>query len=79
MIKFYDNKGKTADRYGMAVKVGKQWDIYAFSDDPQSPQGVNSFCGTYEMDSNVNLEIDWDDVPERVQKAILDRLAPIPY
>jgi hypothetical protein len=77
MIKFYDNKGATTDRYTMAVRAKGQWDLYSFSENALSPQGVNSFLGTHDTWEHRGEEvIDWDDIPDEVQKAMIMRLMP---
>lgn len=79
MITFYTNKGKTADQWSMDVRVNGQYDCYSFSDNPNSPQGVNSFNGTVkDVGHEDDFEIDFDDIPEKVQEAMLTRLMPIP-
>lgn len=80
MIKFYKNKDeKFADSYSMDVRINGKFDCYSFSDNPFSPQGVNSFLGTIEEPRHAGeFEIDFDDMPEKVQKAIVERLMPIP-
>jgi hypothetical protein len=79
MITFYDNKGKTIDRYGMDVQCHDGYDCYSFSEEPLSPQGINTFNGTIkDVGHEDDYQIRWDDVPENVQRAMLERLMPIP-
>lgn len=73
MILFYDNEGKTVDRYTMAVKAGEKYDIYDFSEDALSPQGINAFNGSY-IHFKKDKPIDFDDLPLEVRKACVKRL-----
>lgn len=68
-----DNGGKTADRYTIVTEDA----VYCMSDNPNSPDGINQFnCTRAEwigkLDSEV--ELSYDEVPDEVKKAILDRL-----
>ena len=73
----WDNKGKTCDRYTVAIYDGYgAWDIYAMSANPKSPQGVNMYCDTY---GNVDAmdecgeRVSTDQLPEEVLEAIHSR------
>tara|TARA_R110000868_G_scaffold346759_1_gene607911 strand:+ start:440 stop:679 length:240 start_codon:yes stop_codon:yes gene_type:complete len=79
MIKFYDNKGETADRYGMAVLEANGWDIYAFDNQPNMPDGINMFGGTITNDPGDEDQVRFSDIPENVQTAMLNRLMPVPF
>lgn len=77
MIRFYDNGGNTTDQYSMDVRVNNEFDCYSFSSDALSPQGVNSFLGTYLHPKHKGeKEIDFDDLPKEVQDAVVKRLVP---
>lgn len=74
MITFYDNGGATCDRYTMNVRANNGFDVYAFSDNAESPQGFNQFCGTQDMESDNGKQINFDDLPPEVQKSVIGRL-----
>jgi hypothetical protein len=42
-VMVWDNGGKTADRYTVAIRGTSGWDFYTMSEDPSSAQGVNQF------------------------------------
>lgn len=79
MITFYTNKGKTVDQWSMDVQCFNGYDCYSFSDNPFSPQGVNTFNGTIiDPQHEHDFQINFDDVPENAQRAMLARLTPMP-
>ncbi len=79
MITFYTNKGKTADQWSMDVQAPNGYDCYSFSNMPEQPDGINTFNGTIKDPSHGDdYQILWDDLPEKVQRAIVNRLTAIP-
>ena len=68
-IKIWDNEGKTIDRY--LVKIDN--DFYCMSSNPLSPQGVNQYVGSSTGYIQDEKEVDFDDLPLEVQKAIRER------
>jgi hypothetical protein len=71
VIKVTDNGGKTIDRY-TAYFESKY--MLMMSPNPQSPQGVclsDTWKQDY-IDNDEGKEVEFDDLPERVQKAITD-------
>ena len=75
--KIYDNGGKTFDRYTLLTEpfhFGKSCDAYAFSRDAKSPQGFNQYCGDVYQGADLGKEISFNDLPEKVQTAIFERL-----
>jgi len=83
-IVVWDNGGETADRY--TVVTEKQY-VFGMSGNPFHPQGFSQFAGRIQ-DWKVYKDFDdfvstWDkketrlgidEIPEEVQKAILDRM-----
>ena len=74
IIKITDNEGETCDRYTAYFKDGY---MLMMSESPQSPQGVcMSDCWKQDyIDNDEGKEIEFDNLPERVQKAITDFMA----
>jgi len=75
--KIFDNGGKTIDRYTLLTEpfhFGKSCNAFGFSDDPLSPQGFNQFCGDVFDGADIGKEISFDDLPDDVQTAVLNRL-----
>ncbi len=71
VIKITDNGGKTMDRY-TAYFASKY--MLTMSENPQSPQGVclsDTWKQDY-IDNDNGKEVEFDNLPERVQKAITD-------
>jgi len=69
-IVVYDNGGKTADRY--TVFIGD--DVYGMSDNPTSPQGVNSYFGTTdEIKMGKDHGKKLSKIPKELVKAIKQR------
>lgn len=83
MITFYDNNGKTADRYSMSVRTKSavtgytefQW--YSFSRDAGAPDGINTFLGQFEPKEIEDEQINFDELPLSVQIACLRRINPL--
>jgi len=72
MIKVYDNKGQTLDRYTVIIND----DVFTMSSDPLWPQEVNQWLGTAdEIDKDkLGIPISLKQLPEEVLIAILYRL-----
>ena len=72
MIKVFENEGNYADKYTIMIEGS----IYAMSEHPSSPQGVNMYCGEisngYKADGK---EIEINDIPKEVKQAILERIS----
>lgn len=71
VIKITDNEGKTMDRYTAYFESGY---MLMMSENPQSPRGV-CLSDTWKqdfIDNDEGKEIEFDDLPERVQNAIID-------
>ena len=71
VIKITDNEGKTLDRYTAYFASGY---MLTMCDSPQSPQGVcmsDTWKQDY-IDNDEGKEVEFDDLPERVQNAITD-------
>lgn len=78
IFKIYDNSGKTFDRYTLLTEpfhFGKSCDAYGFSENAKSPQGFNQYCGDVYEGAELGKEIDFDNLPQEVQEAILERIA----
>jgi len=72
MIKVFENKGKYADKYTVMIEGS----IYAMSEHPSSPQGVNMYCGEISNGYKANgKEVEIKDIPEEVKQAILERIS----
>lgn len=72
-IRIFDNEGETIDRYTVQIER----DVYGMSYNALSPQGVNLYNFTLkkgERLGNVGKKINFDDLPEDVQKAIKERM-----
>jgi hypothetical protein len=72
-IRIFDNEGKTIDRYTVQIEQ----DVYGMSYNPLSYQGINLYSFTLkkgERLGNVGKEINFDDLPEEVQKAVKERM-----
>jgi len=71
LIKVTDNEGETVDRYTAYFEDGY---MLSMSDNPQSPQGVYmSDCWKQDyIDNDEGKEVEFDELPERVQKAIVN-------
>ena len=71
MIKIFENERNYADKYTVMIEGS----IYAMSEHPSSPQGVNMYCGEisngYKADGE---EVEINDIPEEVKRAILERI-----
>ena len=75
MITFYTNKGKTVDSYSMDVRINGAYDCYSFSENATNADGVNSFLGTIKDPKHEHdYEIDFEELPLQVQKAVFSRL-----
>ncbi len=66
MLKIYDNGGKSFDRYTLILGSGE---ALFMSANPLQPNGV---CMHGEVEKTITLgkEVDFDILPEAVQKAI---------
>ena len=68
-----DNLGRTVDRYTVVTEDA----VYCMSDDPNSPSGINQFSCTREEwvgKLKGEIELSYEEIPDEVKKAILDRL-----
>ena len=74
IIKITDNEGKTCDRYTAYFEDGY---LLGMSESPQSPQGVcMSDCWKQDyIDNDEGKEVEFEDLPERVQRAITEFMA----
>lgn len=73
--RYFDNGGQTIDRYTIIIGSG----VYGMSENPTHAQGFNQYCGEVEEfdlsdNEGVGQAIEWGELPEDVQKAILARL-----
>lgn len=76
MILFYDNKGRTADRYTVVIETSRGFDCYGFSEDANSPQGFNQYCGTFPTNNQDPEEKTlFEDLPLIVQREVIKRLS----
>lgn len=76
MILFYDNGGKTFDRYTVLIETAQGFDTYGFSEDANSPQGFNQYVGTFEVNNQDEKEkILFEDLPLLVQREVIRRLS----
>jgi len=69
-VRVFDNGGKTLDRYTVIINNS----IFAMSDNPEHPQGVNQYVGEGPVNTSGERELCWDEVPEPVRVAILNRI-----
>ena len=71
LFKVFENEGNYADKYTVIIEGS----IYAMSEHPSSPQGVNMYCGEisngYKADGK---EVEINDIPKEVKQAILERI-----
>lgn len=82
MIYFFDNKGKTIDRYTMIFQHQDAngniyYDAYTMSENAMSPQGVNMYSHTSDTLIEAEPEDDetyFNDLPKEVQRAVIARL-----
>jgi hypothetical protein len=77
IYKIYDNGGKTWDRYTLLTEpyhFGKSCNAFGFSENAQSPQGFNQYTGEVYQGAKLGKEISFDDLPDEVKNAILERL-----
>lgn len=72
-VRVFDNGGKTLDRYTVIIDGS----IFAMSGNPEHPQGVNQYVGEKPCNLSGDRELRWDEVPEPVRKAILNRIGHI--
>ena len=75
-IKVFDNGGETFDRYTVIIDK----DVYTMSANPNSPQGVNLYCGSQiDVDylEQTNTEIPTHEAPLGIKKAILRRIRSV--
>lgn len=76
MVKVFDNRGATFDRYTIVTKDA----LYTMSGNPLSPSGFNQFSHSlsvgdeYYPDVNREKELPLRDVPVDVLIAIINRL-----
>lgn len=73
LIIILDNGGKTFDRYTVVTEDA----VYCMSANATSPDGINQFsCTRAEWVGKLDgeVELSYDEVPDEVKKAILDRL-----
>lgn len=72
MYYIFDNGGKTCDRYAVLIENS----VFGMSEDALSPQGFNQYCCELSELSRQNLgqEVNYNDLPFQVQKAIKLRL-----
>ncbi len=77
-VRVYDNNGKTADRYTILIKSGKEWEVYTMGENPSNPLGINQYSHNTKRIRDVISKDDKpvDNVPIEVEKAILERLRP---
>lgn len=74
IIKIFDNP-KYIDRYEFIIDSNDDWEYNALScsSNPDSPQGVSQFCKDH-IGVKLEKSIDWNEVPENVQKHVINRL-----
>jgi hypothetical protein len=81
IYKIFDNGGKTIDRYTV-VFAEKQFDVstgrrlnieLGLSVDPTWPLGFSQW-GLCRIDADMGDEIKFSDLPENVQKHVLERM-----
>ena len=71
-VKIYDNGGATVDRYTIVIGC----DIVCMSDNPLSPQGVNTHMGDYGYTADRSKwgdEIPFTGLPKDLKEAIRQR------
>jgi hypothetical protein len=73
MIQAWDNPNY-ADRY--TIVIGQ--DVFAMSDQPSHPQGINQFCGELggrlpPLTKDWGQEVDVSELPKTVQEAVNQR------
>lgn len=72
--RYFDNGGQTFDRYTIVIAGS----VIGMSHNPTSPQGFNQYCGEvgeFDLDNDsIGAAVEWESLPEDVQKAILARL-----
>lgn len=77
IIACYDNGGKTFDRYTIVFDSYLDDDMYeclGLSSEPNSPQGFSQF-DTCQMGEHLGRELNFEELPENVQKHVLGRIA----
>ena len=77
LFKIFDNGGKTWDRYTLLTEpwhFGKSCNAFGLSDNCDSPQGFNQYCGDVYQGAKLGKEIKIDDLPENVKNCIINRL-----
>jgi len=71
-IKIYDNGGETFDQYTVIING----EVYGMSTNAMSPDGFNQYCHPESLLSDRSLlgkEVQFEDLPNEVQRAIIDR------
>ena len=77
----FDNDGKTIDRFTVIFELDSDSEIFfhpclSFSIDPEHPQGFSQW-GHYVFDNKpLGKEINWEELPEHLQKHIIMRIQP---
>ena len=77
IYKIFDNKNKTIDRYTVLTEPwynGKSCDSLSMSDNPDSPLGFNQYTGDVYEGSELGKEISYNQLPESIQRAIMEGL-----
>ncbi len=79
-MRFFDNDGRTVDRYSALMPDG---DVLVMSPSPSHPQGVCTYLGAGgiipgdpgdDAEETFGVEIDFTDLPEPCQKQVLYEL-----
>jgi len=73
IVKIFDDPNYI-DRYELVIDGSDYWehDALCCSPNPESPQGVGSFGKG--MATENESKINWNEVPEKVQKYVIKRL-----
>ena len=72
----WDNGGKTMDRYVIFLQ-GSGWDRgdnLSLSSDPDGAQGLSQFDHSGKEGSHLGKKINWNRLPDNIQKHIIRKL-----
>jgi len=78
IYKIFDNGGETVDRFAVVTSIKRyyagywSYDALALSSNPDWPRGFSQWC-TVVLGKHLGKEIRFEDLPENVQKHVLER------
>jgi len=79
-IRVYDNGGKTADRYTLAMpSLDHKYmnEYHCFNESPFHPQGIGMYCGEYAYEhsyKHLGKITPIESLPEQARKFVMERI-----